>query len=179
MVCADDFGALTSPRLWPGVKNLIDFTKEGGDVKAPQLRKLLAESFVAVFMSLFCFALAIYDTRWLFRLAAHQMDSLEFALTFGGGKEKRNRAAVRQLRLVIVFTLLYLSFESSMVFRISSQRSQNETPTLRYGFAPSASGVIKPRGSNIGHRHLHLSPTSVRRTSVLLTCSACQVKDVG
>ncbi|VDO29077.1 unnamed protein product [Haemonchus placei] len=112
MVCADDFGALTSPRQWPG----IDFTKEGGDVKAPQLRKLVAESFVAVFMSLFCFALTIYDTRWLFRLAAHQMDSLKFTLTFGGGKEKRNGASVRQLReFIFAHSLLMLSVVSCLI----------------------------------------------------------------
>uniref|UniRef100_A0A183GLM1 WD_REPEATS_REGION domain-containing protein n=1 Tax=Heligmosomoides polygyrus TaxID=6339 RepID=A0A183GLM1_HELPZ len=59
------------------------------DFEAPQLRQLLAECFVAVSMSLFCFALAVYDSRWLYRLAAHEMDALQFSLLFGGGGEKK------------------------------------------------------------------------------------------
>ncbi|KAK6008912.1 hypothetical protein OSTOST_26189, partial [Ostertagia ostertagi] len=88
-ICVDDLRVLTLPGHWPGVENLVALLSQNKDAQAPQLRKLLAESFVAVSMSLFCFALAVYDSRWLYRMSAHQMDALQFALIFGGGGERK------------------------------------------------------------------------------------------
>lgn len=42
-----------------------------------------------VFASLFAYAFATYDARWLFRLAARNIDAKEFGILFGGGREKR------------------------------------------------------------------------------------------
>lgn len=87
--CTDDIPVSSIPARWPGVENLIALLSREKDFEAPQLRQLLAECFVAVSMSLFCFALAVYDSRWLYRLAAHEMDALQFSLLFGGGGEKK------------------------------------------------------------------------------------------
>uniref|UniRef100_A0A914XKC3 WD_REPEATS_REGION domain-containing protein n=1 Tax=Plectus sambesii TaxID=2011161 RepID=A0A914XKC3_9BILA len=43
---------------------------------------------VAVYLSLFTYAFAAYDSRWLFRLTAHHLDTRMFATVFGGGGEK-------------------------------------------------------------------------------------------
>ncbi|KAK5967217.1 hypothetical protein GCK32_000230 [Trichostrongylus colubriformis] len=87
----DMIRVVTLPGEWPGVENLAAILNEDKNVETPKLRKLLAESFVAVSMSLFCFALAVCDSRWLYRIAAHQMDPLQFARTFGGGGEKKQK----------------------------------------------------------------------------------------
>lgn len=43
--------------------------------------------------SLFVYAFTAYDSRWLYRLAAQSIDSKRFASIFGGGGEKRMKAA--------------------------------------------------------------------------------------
>lgn len=40
-------------------------------------------------MSLFSYAFTAYDSRWLYRLAAHVIDAKQFANAFGGGGEKK------------------------------------------------------------------------------------------
>ncbi|VDN22501.1 unnamed protein product [Cylicostephanus goldi] len=57
-----------------------------------RFRQLLAECFAAVTMSMFCYALAVYDSQWLYRLAAHQIDDVQFFLLFGGVGEKKLKA---------------------------------------------------------------------------------------
>ncbi|VDM54577.1 unnamed protein product [Angiostrongylus costaricensis] len=85
----DDVRISTAPDKWPGVNNLVALlSREKGD-ETPHLRQVLAECFIAITMSLFCFALAVYDSRWLYRLVAHEMDAMQFSLIFGGGGEKK------------------------------------------------------------------------------------------
>ncbi|CAL2047904.1 unnamed protein product [Caenorhabditis brenneri] len=43
-------------------------------------------------MSLFCFALSAYDSRWLYRLSVHELDPHKFGLIFGGGGESKKSA---------------------------------------------------------------------------------------
>lgn len=45
-------------------------------------------------MSLFLYALTIYDARWLFRLCAHQLNEENFGKVFGGGGKKKLRSIV-------------------------------------------------------------------------------------
>ncbi|WKY17140.1 hypothetical protein Q1695_001621 [Nippostrongylus brasiliensis] len=82
----------TLPSRWPGVDDLVALLSRDKDFDAPRLRQLLAECFVAVSMSLFCFAFAVYDSRWLYRLAAHKMDVPNFSFVFGGGGETRSKS---------------------------------------------------------------------------------------
>uniref|UniRef100_A0A1I7WD23 FPL domain-containing protein n=1 Tax=Heterorhabditis bacteriophora TaxID=37862 RepID=A0A1I7WD23_HETBA len=88
----DEIRVTTPPARWPGVDNLVALLSREKDDEAPHLRLLLAECFVAITMSLFCFALASYDSRWLYRLAGHQIDPVQFSLIFGGGGEKKLKA---------------------------------------------------------------------------------------
>lgn len=64
------------------------------DDDVPNLRLLLVEFFVAITMSLFCYAFTIYDSRWLYRLCAHNLDADMFGQLFGGGGEKKLRSVV-------------------------------------------------------------------------------------
>lgn len=59
------------------------------DEDVPNLLLLLAESWVAVYLSMFAYALTAYDSRWLYRLVAHPINANMFATVFGGGGEKR------------------------------------------------------------------------------------------
>lgn len=85
---ADDIEVTTLPSRWPGVQNLIALLSREKDDDAPNLQLLLAECFVAVYLALFSYALAAYDSRWLYRLTAHPLDARMFASVFGGGGEK-------------------------------------------------------------------------------------------
>uniref|UniRef100_A0A915Q0C7 RAVE complex protein Rav1 C-terminal domain-containing protein n=1 Tax=Setaria digitata TaxID=48799 RepID=A0A915Q0C7_9BILA len=88
----DDLKVTTSPSKWPGVHNLLAILSREKDEETPhQLRLLVIEIYTAIFASLFAYALATYDTRWLFRLAAHNIDTEEFAVLFGGGGEKKQK----------------------------------------------------------------------------------------
>lgn len=64
------------------------------DEDGPQLQVLLMESLVAVFMSLVCYALSVYDAIVLYRLMAHPLDDSVWPLLFGGGLKKPIRVAV-------------------------------------------------------------------------------------
>uniref|UniRef100_A0A9J2PHZ4 RAVE complex protein Rav1 C-terminal domain-containing protein n=1 Tax=Ascaris lumbricoides TaxID=6252 RepID=A0A9J2PHZ4_ASCLU len=86
---SEDVHVMTIPSKWPGVDNLVALLNREKDEEAPQLRLLLAETFVAVMMSLFSYAFTAYDSRWLYRLAAHVIDAKQFANAFGGGGEKK------------------------------------------------------------------------------------------
>lgn len=77
----------TPPVKWPGVEIFVALLGREKEDDAPQLRLLIVESFLAINMSLFCFALAAYDSRWLYRLSAHEFDPKKFGLVFGGGGE--------------------------------------------------------------------------------------------
>ncbi|CAI5454853.1 unnamed protein product [Caenorhabditis angaria] len=86
---SSDLRVTTAPVKWPGVESLVALLTREKDDEAPHLRLLIVESFVAITMSLFCFALSAYDSRWLYRLSAHEIDPVKFGLIFGGGGEKR------------------------------------------------------------------------------------------
>ncbi|VDM39617.1 unnamed protein product [Toxocara canis] len=88
---SDDVRVTTIPSKWPGVDNLVALLNREKDEEAPQLRLLLTETFVAIMMSLFSYAFTAYDSRWLYRLAAHVVDMRQFANVFGGGGEKKLR----------------------------------------------------------------------------------------
>ncbi|PAV73995.1 hypothetical protein WR25_00482 [Diploscapter pachys] len=82
----------SEPCKWPGVDSLIALLNLERDDDAPHLRMLLVECFVAITTSLFCFALAAYDPRWLYRLCANKIDNQRFAMLFGGSGEKTLKA---------------------------------------------------------------------------------------
>ncbi|KAL3982356.1 RAVE protein 1 C terminal family protein [Acanthocheilonema viteae] len=89
----NDCQVMTSPSKWPGVDNLLAILSREKDEEAPQLRLLMLETYIAVFASLFAYALATYDARWLFRLAARNIGTKEFAILFGGGGKKTQKVA--------------------------------------------------------------------------------------
>lgn len=60
----------------------------GRDEDTPNLRLLLIKIFVSVSASLFAYALAGYDSRWLYRLSVRNVDSIGYGFIFGGGGEK-------------------------------------------------------------------------------------------
>lgn len=61
-----------------------------------------------VFASLFAYALATYDVRWLFRLAARNIGTKEFAILFGGGGRKAQKVAPsRPPGMFILYIFLY------------------------------------------------------------------------
>lgn len=84
----------SSPSKWPGVESLTALLAREKDDDSPNLRLLLAEFFVAVTMSLFCYAFTIYDSKWLYRLCAHEINEEAYATIFGGGGEKKLRSSV-------------------------------------------------------------------------------------
>lgn len=97
MATDEEAAVISSPSQWPGVTSLVallsrERLRGGTEASGPNLRLLLVEFFVAVTMSLFCYAFALYDCRWLFRICAHATDGQMFAKMFGGGGERRLRS---------------------------------------------------------------------------------------
>uniref|UniRef100_A0A914EHD8 Uncharacterized protein n=1 Tax=Acrobeloides nanus TaxID=290746 RepID=A0A914EHD8_9BILA len=92
-MATDDISVATLPTKWPGVDSIVALIARQVDEEMPNLRLLLMECFISITMSLFCYAFSVYDSRWLYRLAAHEMNSKNFGLVFGGGGEKRLRSA--------------------------------------------------------------------------------------
>src|SRR3569623_1704180 len=90
-MATDDISVATLPTKWPGVDSIVALIARQVDEEMPNLRLLLMECFISITMSLFCYAFSVYDSRWLYRLAAHEMNSKNFGLVFGGGGEKRLR----------------------------------------------------------------------------------------
>ncbi|CAJ0597034.1 unnamed protein product [Cylicocyclus nassatus] len=84
----NDFRISAPPSRWPENASF----GRGKFSKSLRFRQLLTECFSAVTMSLFCYALVRYDSQWLYRLAAHQIDDLQFSLLFGGAGEEKLRA---------------------------------------------------------------------------------------
>ncbi|UMM43904.1 hypothetical protein L5515_019209 [Caenorhabditis briggsae] len=84
-----DNHVVTPPVKWPGVEALVALLGREKEDDAPQLRLLIIESFLAISMSLFCFALSAYDSRWLYRLSVHEIDPHRFGQIFGGGGETK------------------------------------------------------------------------------------------
>uniref|UniRef100_A0A915ED72 Uncharacterized protein n=1 Tax=Ditylenchus dipsaci TaxID=166011 RepID=A0A915ED72_9BILA len=82
------------PARWPGVESLMALLAREKDDDSPNLRLLLAEFFIAITMSLFSYAFTIYDSKWIFRLCAHEMNENAYATVFGGAGEKKLRSSV-------------------------------------------------------------------------------------
>lgn len=72
-----------------GAENLLAYLSRERDEDVPNLLLLLAESWVAVYLALFTYAFSAYDSRWLYRLVGHSINSTMFSLIFGGGAEKK------------------------------------------------------------------------------------------
>ncbi|VDM92434.1 unnamed protein product, partial [Litomosoides sigmodontis] len=88
----DDFQVTTPPSKWPGINKLLAILSREKD-GASQLRLLVLETYTAVFASIFAYALATYDARWLFRLAARNIGTKEFSILFGGSGGKTQKVA--------------------------------------------------------------------------------------
>src|SRR5690242_19902072 len=71
--------------LFLGCDTLIALLSHERDDDAPKLLLVLAECFTAVYLALFSYAFVAYDSRWLYRLAAHPIDQQMFSRMFGGG----------------------------------------------------------------------------------------------
>ncbi|CAD5215760.1 unnamed protein product [Bursaphelenchus okinawaensis] len=84
----EDLKVQTTPNSWPGVDSLVALLSAGKDEEAPNLRLLLVKVFFSVSTSLFCYAMANYDPRWLYRLCIKEVDSVAYGYIFGGGGEK-------------------------------------------------------------------------------------------
>jgi hypothetical protein len=80
----------SSPASWPGVDSLVALLSLGigRDEEAPNLRLVLVKSFFSVTVALFSYALAVYDSRWLYRLSARDVNSIAFSQIFGGAGER-------------------------------------------------------------------------------------------
>ncbi|TKR87267.1 hypothetical protein L596_011689 [Steinernema carpocapsae] len=89
----EDINVCSVPSKWPGVDNLVALLSREHDEDSPNLRLLLTECFVSISMSLFCYAFTACDARWLYRLAAHDMNTASFGDVFGGGGEKKLKTA--------------------------------------------------------------------------------------
>ena len=63
------------------------------DEDAPRLIILLTESLVAVYMSLLCYALAMFDAIILYRLIGHPLIDNVWPVLFGGGLKKLVRVS--------------------------------------------------------------------------------------
>lgn len=77
------------PEKWPGVAILRGMLSREEDGDTPKLKFLLVECYVAVFVGVFVHAVAVCDSRTLYRLLAKKMDAAAFASVFGGGTKKQ------------------------------------------------------------------------------------------
>ncbi|KAI6176952.1 hypothetical protein M3Y97_00854600 [Aphelenchoides bicaudatus] len=84
----DDMAVKSGPASWPGVDSLVALLSLGRDEEAPNLRLVLLKSYFSVAVALFSYALAVYDSRWLYRLCARDVNSIAFGQIFGGAGEK-------------------------------------------------------------------------------------------
>jgi hypothetical protein len=84
----DDISVKSAPGSWPGVDSLVALLSLGRDEEAPNLRLVLVKSFFSVTVALFCYALAVYDSRWLYRLSARDVNTVAYGQIFGGAGEK-------------------------------------------------------------------------------------------
>uniref|UniRef100_A0AC34PUG3 RAVE complex protein Rav1 C-terminal domain-containing protein n=1 Tax=Panagrolaimus sp. JU765 TaxID=591449 RepID=A0AC34PUG3_9BILA len=87
----EDLQVVSQPCRWPGVQSFILLLECEKDEDVPNLQLLLAECFIAVTMSLFCYSFSLFDSRWLFRLMAHEINAKSFGIMFGGAGEQKLR----------------------------------------------------------------------------------------
>uniref|UniRef100_A0A914YLS6 RAVE complex protein Rav1 C-terminal domain-containing protein n=1 Tax=Panagrolaimus superbus TaxID=310955 RepID=A0A914YLS6_9BILA len=88
---SEDMPVVSPPCRWPGVQSFIALLECEKDEDCPNLQQLIAECFVAISMSLFCYSFSLYDSRWLFRLMAHDINAKAFGTIFGGAGEQKVR----------------------------------------------------------------------------------------
>lgn len=79
--------------LFVGVSSLIALLSKRQDEEAPRLNILLTESLLSVYMSLLCYALAMFDAIILYRLVGHPLIESIWSALFGGGLKKLVRAS--------------------------------------------------------------------------------------
>lgn len=68
--CLDDASVATPPSKWPGVESMLALLTREREESGPSLLLLLLESFAAVYLALFSFAFAAYDSRFLHKSEA-------------------------------------------------------------------------------------------------------------
>ncbi|XP_040565654.1 dmX-like protein 2 isoform X5 [Lepeophtheirus salmonis] len=78
----------TEPSKWPGVTALRALLDRDKDEDTPHLNVLLCETFVAIYLSLLCYALATCDSHILFRLISQHISPSYWSHLFGGGYKK-------------------------------------------------------------------------------------------
>ncbi|KAE9556016.1 hypothetical protein FO519_000762 [Halicephalobus sp. NKZ332] len=90
-ISSEDIQVISQPCRWPGVQSFISLIECEKDEDIPNLQYLITECFIAVTMSLFCYSFSLFDSRWLFRLSAHEMNANTFGMMFGGAGEQKLR----------------------------------------------------------------------------------------
>ncbi|CAK5007291.1 unnamed protein product [Meloidogyne enterolobii] len=92
----DELDVRSQPQHWPGVDSLIKLLNRESllDNTPPNLRLLLVEFFSTIFLSTFLYAFTFYDSRLLYRLAAHPIGNQMFGEIFGGGGEHKLKSAI-------------------------------------------------------------------------------------
>lgn len=100
--------------LFVGVSSLISLLKKRQDEESPRLNILLTESLLSVYMSLLCYALAMFDAIIFYRLVGHPLIDSIWSVLFGGGLKKLVRASTpadvgrKSCRAVSYYVLIYL-----------------------------------------------------------------------
>ena len=108
VTATDELDVRSQPQHWPGVDSLIKLLNRESllDNTPPNLRLLLVEFFSTIFLSTFLYAFTFYDSRLLYRLAAHPIGNQMFGEIFGGGGEHKLKSAIpvrppRNLKLIL------------------------------------------------------------------------------
>ena len=138
----DELQVHSQPNHWPGVNSLIALLSrehilhQQEEAPPPNLRLLLVEFFVSIFVSMFFYAFALYDARLLFRLSAHSFDARMFGEVFGGGGERRLRSAVpvrppRTFKIIFKFNQFLAPKTEPKLDKNTSQQEQDELAAMR------------------------------------------------
>lgn len=177
LIDIDELQVHSQPNHWPGVNSLIallsreQILHQQEEAPPPNLRLLLVEFFVSIFVSMFFYAFALYDTRLLFRLSAHPFDAKMFGEVFGGGGERRLRSAVPVRPPRIFFELFdfqkYLAPKTeSKLDKNTLQQEQDELAAMRAKLHAKVSGKSK--------KDKRIIPQQVFTTTAVKTTASSQ-----
>ncbi|CEF59911.1 DmX-like protein 1 [Strongyloides ratti] len=75
----------TLPSKWPGVTNLSNIINIEKDDDSPALNMLIAEVYIAINMTVFCYSLAVCDAKLLLKVIGKKLTIEDFGNVFGGG----------------------------------------------------------------------------------------------
>lgn len=75
----------TLPSKWPGVTNLSNIINIERDDDSPALSMLIAEVYIAINMTVFCYSLAVCDAKLLLKVIGKKLSVEDFGRVFGGG----------------------------------------------------------------------------------------------